>query len=237
MFCASVCFVILLTRRLPGGPRGLRIRTKLTPSFVAQAVPKAGKDRTIYWDQAQPGFGLMVTEAGSKSWVVQYRANGQSRRATIDSVLTLDKARKRAKAMLGKVAIGGDPVAEERAAAAAEANTLQSVAEEYLKREAKNLRSQAKRRATLERLVFPKLGTRQIGDIKRSEISRLLDTPSHPARQGLWVVRWATYNRLLDKLRAADGVADERLRRVLINAQIVGFWAKQNLPLDQSTTG
>jgi hypothetical protein len=28
-------------------------------------------------------------------------------------------------------------------------------------------------------------------------------------------MRWATYNRLLDKLRAADGVADERLRRVL----------------------
>ena len=36
----------------------------------------------------------------------------------------------------------------------------------------------------------------------------------------LWVVRWATYNCLLDKLRAADGVADERLRRVLINAQM-----------------
>jgi hypothetical protein len=30
-------------------------------------------------------------------------------------------------------------------------------------------------------------------------------------------------NRLLDKLRAADGVADERLRRVLINAQMSGF--------------
>jgi hypothetical protein len=24
-------------------------------------------------------------------------------------------------------------------------------------------------------------------------------------------MRWATYNRLLDKLRAADGIADERL--------------------------
>jgi hypothetical protein len=36
-------------------------------------------------------------------------------------------------------------------------------------------------------------------------------------------MRWATYNRLLDKLRAADGVADERLRRVLINAQMSGF--------------
>jgi hypothetical protein len=168
----------IMPSRLPGAyrtPKGLTMRTKLTPSFVAKAVPEAGKDRTIYWDQAQPGFGLLVTEAGSKSWVVQYRANRRSRRATIDSVLTLDKARKKAKAMLGNVAAGGDPVAEERAAAAAEANTLQSVAEEYLRRESKNLRSHATRRATLERWVFPKLGARQIGDIKRSEISRLLD--------------------------------------------------------------
>src|SRR5215472_16286452 len=110
------------------------MRTKLTPSFVAEAAPVGGKDRTIYWDQTQPGFGLMVTAAGSKSWVVQYRAGHKSRRATIVSVLSLDKARKAAKAMLGKVATGGDPVGEQRAAAAAEANTLQSVAEEYLAR-------------------------------------------------------------------------------------------------------
>jgi hypothetical protein len=37
--------------------------------------------------------------------------------------------------------------------------------------------------------------------------------PDKPKR-----MRWATYNRVLDKLRAADGVVDERLRRVLINA-------------------
>ena len=42
--------------------------------------------------------------------------------------------------------------------------------------------------------------------------------PDKPPR-----MRWATYNRLLDKLRAADDVADERLRRVLINAQMSGF--------------
>jgi integrase len=152
------------------------MRTKLTPSFVAKAAPAAGRDREIFWDEALPGFGLMVTEAGSKSWVVQYRARHKSRRATIDSVLTLDKARKAAKAMLGKVANGGDPVGEQRAALAAEANTLQSVAEEYLARESKRkLRTIATRRATLERWVFPKLGARQIADIKRSDISRLLD--------------------------------------------------------------
>jgi integrase len=151
------------------------MRTKLTPTFVAKAAPTAGLDRTIFWDEGLPGFGLMVTEAGSKSWVVQYRTNGRSRRATIPSVLTLDKARKQARGLLGEVAKGGDPVAERRAAEAAAANTLQNVAEEYLKREGKNLRTHAQRRATLERLVFPKLGARQIAEIKRSEITRLLD--------------------------------------------------------------
>jgi integrase len=151
------------------------MRAKLTPSFVAKAASAEGKDRTIFWDQALPGFGLMVTAAGSKSWVVQYRAGAKSRRHTIDNVLSLDKARKEARGLLGEVAKGGDPVAERRAAEAAAENTLQSVAEEYLKRESKNLRSHATRRATLERWVFPRMGTRQIGDIKRSEISRLLD--------------------------------------------------------------
>jgi hypothetical protein len=56
--------------------------------------------------------------------------------------------------------------------------------------------------------------------------------PDKPLR-----MRWATNNRLLDKLRAADGVADERLRRVLTNAQMSGFGGLSGiLPLDQSTT-
>jgi hypothetical protein len=42
--------------------------------------------------------------------------------------------------------------------------------------------------------------------------------PDKPPR-----MRWATYDRLLDKLRAADSVADERLRRPLINAQMSRF--------------
>jgi len=42
--------------------------------------------------------------------------------------------------------------------------------------------------------------------------------PDKPPR-----MRWATYNRLLDRLRAADGVADERLRRLLTNAQMSGW--------------
>jgi integrase len=149
-------------------------RHKLTAAFVAKPPP-VEKDRTIFWDEAQPGFGLVVTEAGHKSYVVQYRANGFSRRMTIDGVLPLDQARKQAKKLLGKVADDKDPLGERREKVAAEKDTLQAVAEEYLKRESKNLRTADQRRAILERAVYPKLGTRYVGDIKRSEIVRLLD--------------------------------------------------------------
>jgi hypothetical protein len=46
------------------------MRTKLTPGFVKTATAIDGKDRTIFWDQAMSGFGLMVTAAGSRSYVV-----------------------------------------------------------------------------------------------------------------------------------------------------------------------
>jgi integrase len=151
------------------------MRTKLTPGFVKTATAIDGKDRTIFWDQALSGFGLMVTAAGSRSYVVQYRSGRSSRRLTIDGVLSLDEARKQAKMTLGSVAKGGDPLAERRAELAAGADTLQSITEEYLARESKRLRSHAQRRSVLVRLVFPKLGARPIADIKRSEIVRLLD--------------------------------------------------------------
>jgi hypothetical protein len=54
---------------------------------------------------------------------------------TIDGVLSLDKGRKRAKALLGQVANGIDPLAAKRQAAANQANSLQAIAEEYFTRE------------------------------------------------------------------------------------------------------
>src|SRR5438046_2890558 len=103
------------------------MRVKLTPAFVAKAEAVPGADRTIYWDQSLPGFGLMVTPAGHRSFVVQYRAGRQSRRLAIKSVLSLDAARKEAKAVLGAVVKGADPLAERREAEASAENTLRSV--------------------------------------------------------------------------------------------------------------
>src|SRR6516162_1105073 len=151
------------------------MRTKLSPQFITSPEAKSGAERTIYWDDELPGFGLMVTANGARSFVVQYRANGRSRRQTISAQLKLREARKEAQAILGKVAKGGDPLAEKRKAVAAASNTLQSVCENYFAREGKKLRTVADRQRTLHRLVYPKLGARQIEDIERKDIVRLLD--------------------------------------------------------------
>ena len=122
-----------------------------------------------------PGFGLMVTANGHRSYVVQYRAVGRSRRMHLKAGLTLTAARREAKAILGTVAKGGDPLTARRKAERAESDTLKAVVEEYLAREGSRLRTIGERRASLQRHVLPKLGDRQIGDITRTDIVRLLD--------------------------------------------------------------
>jgi integrase len=150
---------------------------KLTAGFVKSAEAEAGKERTVYWDDDLPGFGLMVMSSGHKSYIAQYRARGMSRRYTIGDArkLDLDAARRRARQIFGEVAHGRDPVADKRKEAEADRNSLRAVCESYLAREGGKIRTGELRRQTLERLVYPKLGARQIDDIRRLDIVHLLD--------------------------------------------------------------
>jgi len=151
------------------------MKTRLTPTFTEKATAEPGAERTLFWDETLPGFGLMVTKGGHRSFVYQYRAGGQSRRMTFPFKMGLEKARKEAKKALGGVASGGDPLQERRKAEALAENTLQSICEEYLRRDGKKLRIRDRIEATLQRLVYPKLGARQVDAVTRSEIVRLLD--------------------------------------------------------------
>jgi integrase len=129
----------------------------------------------FYWDAGQAGFGLVVTAGGHKSFVCQYRAGRLSRRMHLKAGLTLTEARKEAKAILGRVAKGGDPLREKQKAAGASSNTFRAVAESFLQREGPKLRSADERRKIFERLVYPKLGAKQVDAIRRSDIVTLLD--------------------------------------------------------------
>jgi integrase len=150
---------------------------KLSAAFVRTAKAEPGAERTFFWDENLPGFGLMVTPLGHRSYVAQYRANNQTRRVTIGNAakIEIDVARKRAKKIFGQVAHGEDPAREKRKAAGAAQHTLKAICERYLAREGEKLRTSEQRRATLERLIFPKLGDRQVDDVRRIDIVHLLD--------------------------------------------------------------
>jgi integrase len=218
------------------------VRVKLTPAFVVKAEPPTTGDRIVYWDESLPCFGLMVTRVGHKSFVVQYRANGVSRRMTFKAEphggLSLDKARREAKAVIGEVTKGGDPLTERRRQSQAAENTLRSVAEEFLAREGKKHRSNDRRRADLERLIFPTLGTRQIGDIRRSEITRLLDriadergpVMADSALSSLRrIMNWHEsrsddFNSPIKRGMARTSAVEHRRQRVLTDDELRAIW-------------
>jgi integrase len=155
------------------------MRTKLTPAFCQKATAESA-ERTIYWDSELPGFGLVVTKNGRRSFVVQYRAahTKKSRRMKIDGVLGLVGARKRARKLLGQVADDKDPLTErreqQRKAIARTEHTFEKIAEEYLVREGKGLRTLGQRRRMLKP-VYKRLGSTPIDDIRRTDIVKLLD--------------------------------------------------------------
>src|SRR5262252_708116 len=80
---------------------------KLTKRIV-DAAEAQSKDYVI-WDDELPGFGLRVFTSGKRSYLIQYRSAGRSRRYTIGQhgVWTPELARKEAKVQLGGVPLMG----------------------------------------------------------------------------------------------------------------------------------
>jgi integrase len=110
---------------------------------------------------------------------VRYRHAGKSRKMTLQGGLTLAQARKAAADALFDLEQGRDPSVARRAAkaaaAAAEADTVEAVCTEYLRREGAKLRTAGVREATLRRLVYPAFGRQPIASVSRLDIVRLLD--------------------------------------------------------------
>ena len=116
------------------------MKRELTAKLVEKPpLPPALKDRAIYWDRSLSRLGLMVTDKGHKSWIVQYPVGGRSRRITLDGVLSLKEARDNAHDILSPVAKGNDPAAAKRKARAVKVDTFSTIGESYLRIGAKNL--------------------------------------------------------------------------------------------------
>ncbi len=87
---------------------------RLTKTVVEKAEVRGA--RYDVWDSELAGFGLRVEKSGTKTFIIRYRADGGGRSAprrfmTVArfGTLTAEQARKKAKALLGVAASGGDP--------------------------------------------------------------------------------------------------------------------------------
>ncbi|HZF36169.1 MAG TPA: Arm DNA-binding domain-containing protein, partial [Candidatus Angelobacter sp.] len=110
------------------------------------------------YDTVVSGFGLKVTPAGRRVYIVQYRVGGGRRALARRYVIgqhgspwTVETARTEAKRILGEVASGGDPAAKR--AANRDALTVSELCDLYLAAADKGLingkRGRAKKASTL----------------------------------------------------------------------------------------
>lgn len=157
-------------------------------------LPERGK-RAYLWDETLKGFGCMVTDKGSKSYLVQYRIGGrgsQTRRVTIGrhgSPWTPDTARDRAKELLHQVWRNVDPFAAEREAlrsaraaatekAQAEAAmaklAFNAVADAYVAKAKKSLRRAGEQERIIDRDLRPAFGDTPLPSISAEAINDLL---------------------------------------------------------------
>ncbi len=154
----------------------------------------SGNAQCIYWEAGFPCFGTRVYPNGRRSYVCSYRVQGRKRLATLGRVdiLTLEQARKQARAFLGQAASGEDPQADSDALYAS--GSVRSLCEEYLERHAKaKKRSWKADQSLLNRVVIPKLGSRLAASITSDDVGKLhsglgVDTP-YAANRTLEVIR------------------------------------------------
>ena len=155
---------------------------RLTKRTVEALEPRTGD--YFEWDAELRGFGVRVLTTGRKTYLVQYRAGGRTRRVKLGThgAITADQARTKAKETFGDIAKGENPAevirTERRAptlAAACDRFLLDHVAVRC------KPKTEHEYRRTIEKIIKPKLGTHRLGDITRADISKLhhelRDTP------------------------------------------------------------
>lgn len=151
------------------------MRKKITKSSVDSHEPGAA-DRFL-WDTELAGFGVKVTPAGGRVYVLQYRLGGRLRRYTIGrhgSPWTAETARRDALRLLSAVGQGHDP-AQQKQAAKAEP-TFAEFAERYLAEHAllhKKPSTVRDNRSLLRCHLLPALGTLRLTAITPHAVERL----------------------------------------------------------------
>lgn len=166
--------------------------TKLTKRIVDTIEP-ANKE-VLVWDDELSGFGIRVYPTGRKMYVVQYRANGRTRRKNIarHGVMTPEEARREAKLVQADVARGHDPSADRKAIL--RGPTMRDLGQRFLDQHVAHFckpKTSYDYANTLNKVIFPTLGAIKVSQITRVDITdwhfKLRDTP-YQANRALTIV-------------------------------------------------
>ena len=185
-----------------------------------------------------PGFGVRVRPTGAMSYVVVYRAgSGRGapyRRYTIGTIgkITPEKARLRAKGILGAVAHGKDPAGEKTSERGAP--TVAELADRFM---AEHIEPKRKPGTTtfyrdiLDRIVKPELGTTKADKVTRAAVAKVhgkLSATPFQANRMIAVVgsMYAFAARIgavpegANPARGIDKFAEHRRERFLTGAEL-----------------
>src|SRR5262245_22599697 len=177
------------------------MKTLITDRTLRGLKPARAGKRTVIWDTAVPGLCVRVTDKGSASFSIMRRVKGDT--APIRRMLgiawhvpfpagqplpyRLVTAREDARAMILDMARGIDPKvkreAERRAEAIKQANSFASVAETFIAKHIRSLRSAADAERTIRRELIAPWGARPITEISRRDIVELVEQIAESGRR------------------------------------------------------
>lgn len=188
------------------------MQEEISKETVDALAPQGGK-AVFLWDTRYAGFGVKVTPAGKKVYILQYRLPGEGRRVapkrfTIGKhgEITAGEARKRAKKLLAEIGGGEDPRRRRRqdegeAVAPTVADLAHRFLEEYLpsKKRPPGAKTRKDYVSIFKCHVLPKLKDRTVADVTEGDIEALHQHMRHMPYQA---------NRLLSVLHQAFNQAE-----------------------------
>ena len=145
---------------------------------------KPGPKTRIEWDSTVKGFGVRITPAGAKAFILNYRVDGRERRATLArcSEMSLRDARERAGRELAAIRDGApDPLTrrEEQRAAPTVAEGINRFFDKFAPRRVElgrmSPRTVREYRHQANRYILPAFGDAKVEDVTRRHVEKMVD--------------------------------------------------------------
>lgn len=144
-------------------------------SYAGTAYANGTQARQVLWDDEVPGFGCRLLPSGKKCFLLSYRAAGRKHQMTLGTygVVTLDAARKLARAHLAQIeTAGADPLASRQQEAQGE--TVADLCSAYLERYAKpRKKTWEADQARINKRILPRWGRLKARSITSSDAAAL----------------------------------------------------------------